>query len=148
MRRWFEGSGSYRKTSQSTSAARMISRTASVIPSTNAQVLNSSMVALLACRKGEIIRPCTRREAQQWAILWLSHRHSRPRNQLPVVRAEATAHADAWFGPPPPIRELAIGILASPQGRWSVDALCPAKIGASTRFSDADRDRRQAQKVE
>jgi len=29
-----------------------------------------------------------------------------------------------------------------------VDALLPAKIGASTRFSDADRDRSQAQKVE
>jgi len=39
----------YRKTSQSTSAARVISRTASVIPNTNAQVLNSSTVALLAC---------------------------------------------------------------------------------------------------
>ena len=44
---------------------------------------------------------------------------------------------------------LAIGILASPHGPMArVDALCPAKIGASTRFSDADRDRSQAQKVE
>ena len=41
----------YRKTSQSTSAARMISRTASVIPNTNAHVLNSSTVALLAVAK-------------------------------------------------------------------------------------------------
>jgi hypothetical protein len=41
----------YRKTSQSTSAARMISRTASVIPNTNAEVLNSSTVALLAVAK-------------------------------------------------------------------------------------------------
>ena len=39
--------------------------------------------------------------------------------------------------------------LASPHGPMvRVDAPCPAKIGASTRFSDADRDRRQAQKVE
>jgi hypothetical protein len=37
----------YRKTS----AARMISRTASVITNTNAQVLNSSTVALLAVAK-------------------------------------------------------------------------------------------------
>ena len=29
-----------------------------------------------------------------------------------------------------------------------VDAPAPAKIGASTRFSDDDRDRSQAQKVE
>ena len=44
---------------------------------------------------------------------------------------------------------LAIGILASPHGSMvRVDALVPAKIGASTRFSDVDRDRRQAQKVE
>ena len=41
----------YRKTSQSTSAARMISRTASVIPNTNAHALNSSTVALLAVAK-------------------------------------------------------------------------------------------------
>jgi len=41
----------YRKTSQSTSAARMISRTASVITNTNAQVLNSSTVALLVVAK-------------------------------------------------------------------------------------------------
>ena len=45
--------GSYRKTSQSTSAARMISRTASVIPNTNAQALNSSTVALLAVAKAK-----------------------------------------------------------------------------------------------
>ena len=37
--------------SQSTSAATMISRTASVITNTNAQVLNSSTVALLAVAK-------------------------------------------------------------------------------------------------
>ena len=43
----------YRKTSQSTSAARMISRTASVIPNTNAQVLNSSTVALFAAAQAK-----------------------------------------------------------------------------------------------
>ena len=41
----------YRKTSESTSAARMISGTASVITNTNAQVLNSSTGALLVVAK-------------------------------------------------------------------------------------------------
>jgi hypothetical protein len=38
----------YRKTSHSTSAVRMISKTASVLPNTNAQVPNSSTTAFLA----------------------------------------------------------------------------------------------------
>jgi hypothetical protein len=45
--------------------------------------------------------------------------------------------------------QLAIGTLRHhPLPMVRVDAPAPAKIGASTRFSDADRDRSQAQKVE
>ena len=66
---------------------------------------------------------------------------------LPVVRAEA-APVPA-IRRPRPLPLAAIGILASPHGPMARgDALCAAKIGASTRFSDADRDRSQAQKVE
>jgi hypothetical protein len=55
--------------------------------------------------------------------------------------AGSTANAALFYG-------LAIGTLRHHMPMVRVDAPAPAKIGASTRFSDADRDRSQAQKVE
>jgi hypothetical protein len=56
--------------------------------------------------------------------------------------AGSTANAALFYG-------LAIGALRHPLlPMVRVDALRPARLGASTRFSDAGRDRSQAQKVE
>jgi len=60
----------YRKTFQSTSTVRMSSRTVSAIPNTNAQVPNSSTVALLCRRKGEIIFKPVTGTTQSTANVW------------------------------------------------------------------------------
>jgi hypothetical protein len=87
----------YRKTSQSTSAVRMISKTASVLPNTNAQVPNSSTIALLAVARRNSLNLLPEQHSQRRTFGVFSSSLSGDRGKtalgdIPALRASRGPH--------------------------------------------------------